>query len=108
MLARPVGNLGTGCLPDTFVPQYILERTVQVLHPMRLAVQIRMQTNCHDPPAFFAFRVKHIEGITNHAFEFFTFGLIAIQDGVVDLHGVGHTDQIAMWCSDRHWLVVVW
>ena len=89
------------------MPQNVTERAVQILHPARLAVEVGVQTDCHDPAALLSLGIEHIEGIADHSLEFFAFGMVAVHNRIVNLHGVRHAHQISMRGSDRHGLIVV-
>ena len=107
MLPRPGCDFGARRLPNAVALEDVAKRSVQILHTVRLTIEIGVQTNGHNTTALCPLGIKDIEGIADHPLELLAFGLEFVRKDVIVVHRLRHADQIAVLGTDRHRLIIV-
>ena len=89
VLDVPIGDLLTGGGPHALMRHDVFQGTVEMANAMRLAKDEWMNGQAEDPRMLRPLDIKPIESVPNHTIEIRTLVLLAVEDRVVQIHGVG-------------------
>ena len=108
VLLVPIDDLAAGREPDLLPRRDVRQRLGEILAPVRVADQERMQADRHHPAGLGAVLVEHIELVADHLAEPLRALVQAEQRrNVVDLRRIGHRDHRALLHLHRIGLLVV-